>query len=319
MIKRVLSILFAVLFVFSAFKTISISATENVQSQECSLTINYLNKSKGIENLEIKIYRVAKPCNDGSFEKIEPFSSYPVSVYDGTSKEEWKQTALTLESYIKADKIKPYQTDFTSKSGEVVFSELESGLYLVSSVVAKQKNKKYYFDAFMISLPTYQNGEYDYDVKAQPKADKVVQKDEFVKYKILKLWKDIGNKNSRPNSVKVDILKDGVFEKTVILSAKNNWFYSFKALDDGSVWSVVERNVAKNYRVKISKNKTTFTLTNTHENNEDPNKKPPYKDAPGTGDTFNNTLYVMLMCFSGLVLVISGVGSMRGRKNEQKK
>ncbi len=319
MTKRVVSLFFAILFVFCAIKTVQISAVSPMP-EKCSLTINYQKNGKGFENLEINIYQVAKMLEDGSFEKSGKFASCPVSVYDITSNTEWKQTALTLEAYTNKDKIKPYKTEFTSNKGWVEFSDLECGLYLVRSVSEKRDNAYYYFDSFLTYLPMVQDDDYKYNVYAQPKPSEVIIDDKLITYKVLKLWKDIGNKEQRPKSITVDILKNGVVNKSVKLSNKNNWFYSFKAKNDGSVWSVVERNVPKKYSVKIANNKTMFVITNTHKDSEKPenNKKPPYSDAPKTGLGISRMVYFVIMCISGLMLVIIGVGGLRSRKNEQK-
>ena len=125
-----------------------------------------------------------------------------------------------------------------------------------------------------------------------------------IEYKVVKLWKD-ANSSSRPTSVDVDILKDGAVHKSVTLNSENNWSYTWTAT--GGDWSVVEKNVSDNYNVSISKNGTSFAITNTL-------PQDPVDKIPSTGDTAPLWLYVVIMCLSGLVLVILGVISAKNRK-----
>ena len=125
-------------FVFSTFKTFTAFAVVE-DTKKCNLEITYSKSGKKFENLEVKIHRVAKLLNDDSFEKLDPYSSIPVSIYDVTSNKEWQETALTLESYINADKIEPYKIKKTSKNGVVKFSNIVTGLYLVIGVIAKNR------------------------------------------------------------------------------------------------------------------------------------------------------------------------------------
>jgi len=318
MIKRFLCVICVALFAFSAFKTVQIYAKEEVQS-DCSLTINYSKSGVGFENLKVDIHRVATALDDG-VKMVKPFSSYSVSIDNIISQEEWKQTASTLEAYIKADKIKPYKAEKTSKKGVVKFSNLERGLYLVCSAKAKRNNKEYVFDSFLINLPYNKYDELIKDAVVNPKSSEVIKTDEKKEYKVTKLWKDYGNKNKRPSSVKIEILKDGVVQKNIKLSKENNWFYNFKAKDDGSVWSVVERNVSVGYRVKVININNSFYVTNTYKENEfGGNGELNYQDGPSTGDTFPFEFYMITMCVSGLILVIIGVAFLRGKKNEKDK
>ena len=84
------------------------------------------------------------------------------------------------------------------------------------------------------------------------------------------------------------------------LSAENNWMYTWKSVDDGSVWTVNETNVPEGYTVGIQRSGDTFSITNT---------KPaaPAGNHPQTGDTTNTTLYVVLMAASGLALLVLGI------------
>lgn len=313
MINRVMSLFCALLFMFSAIQTINVVANTIDSQNECNLTLCYSINDKDLNNQDVKIYRIAKINSDGLYEILSPFSAYPVSVNNISSQNEWKEVASTIDSYIDADKLQFYSCKKIGIDGKVTFENIQTGLYFVSSVTVNNKNKLRCFDGFMMQLPYYQNDEYVYDVVANPKSSDIAVEDKETKYTILKLWKDLENKN-RPGTVKVDILKNGIVQKTIKLSAKNNWIYSFVVKGNKDKWTVVERNIPKDYRVRIIKNKTSFLLINTHKNNESDNKKPPYSNSPKTGVTLPLMFYGVVMCVSGLILIIIGIVFLRGKK-----
>ena len=119
-----------------------------------------------------------------------------------------------------------------------------------------------------------------------------------VTYKAVKSWRDGGQ--DRPVSVSVEVRRDGQLQQSVTLSAKNNWVYTWKAVDDGSVWTVNEVNVPEGYTVGIQRSGDTFSITNTK-------PETPAGNIPQTGDTTNVTLYVLLMAASGLALLVMGI------------
>ena len=76
--------------------------------------------------------------------------------------------------------------------------------------------------------------------------------------------------------------------------------YTWKAVDDGSVWTVNEVNVPEGYTVGIQRSGDTFSITNTK-------PETPAGKFPQTGDTTNITPYVLLMAASGLALLVMGI------------
>ena len=275
---------------------------------DASLTLHYQKDSQAFPNLSISIYRVAEAFPDGTFDLIEPFASYPINIHDITVQEQWKNTAVTLSSYIIADQIAPDRQGSTNEAGTVTFEHLQTGLYLVSEVVAENNTGTYVFNQFMVYLPTPQpDGSFDYDVEAKPKCVDYVPK---TQYRVIKLWQDMGNRTDRPDDVRVDIYKDGVLQENQILSASNNWSYIwYVSADDHGKWTVVERSVPDVYTVTIQQNGGSFYIINAHRSNlENP-------DGPQTGDAFAPLPWIVAMCFSGMMLLILGI---YGRRQHEK-
>jgi hypothetical protein len=191
-------------------------------------------------------------------------------------------------------------TAATAQDGTATFSALETGLYLVGQVAA---GKDYQFERFMVYLPTPTNEGYQYDVSAKPKSSLLPS---LMEYTVLKLWQDSGNRDQRPASVTVDILKDGLLQETVTLSSANNWSYTWKVPGgDTGKWTVSETDVPDHYRVAITENGASFLITNTC------TAAP--SAPPQTGDSFPLMSWVMAMCLSGCFLVILGIYSWRRR------
>ena len=131
----------------------------------------------------------------------------------------------------------------------------------------------------------------------------------MIRLSVLKLWRGDEDRNDRPKSIEVEIFCNGNSYKTVILSEENHWAYSWSAKDDGSRWTVVERNVPQGYTMTVEERGSSFVLTNTWTPTypDDPDK------PPQTGDTSNILLYIMLMIGSGSALIILGISGKKVR------
>lgn len=271
---------------------------------EASLTLHYQKDDVAFADLPIGIYRVAEAFPDGSFDLIEPFSSYPIDIYGITRQEQWQYVAQTLYSYIVADQVAPDREAKTDTDGIASFSDLETGLYFVREVVAENTRGTYVFNQFMVYVPTPQpDGSYGYAVEAKPKCISFVPK---TQYTVTKLWRDSGNQSARPDAVTVDIYKDGALQETQILSDDNNWSYTwYVSADDYGKWTVTERSVPDPYKVTIRENGNTFSIINTR-------KSQP--QTPQTGDSFTPLPWIAAMCFSGVMLLILGIYSRRRRE-----
>ena len=291
----------AVLTILCLFlRPLAVSALESVDTTRCgSLLLEYSSDGVGFSGLEIRIYRIAEIHADGGIDLVAPFDGYPVNIHGIQSQKEWADVADTLAAYIAADQILPTAAVLTDEQGNAAFPELETGVYLVLGVSLEQENRLYTFENFCLFLPRpLEDGTMQYDLVAKPKYTVTTNSVE-ISYRVVKLWKDTGDEEQRPVNVTVDILKDGALQETVILSAENDWSYSWSAQDDGSQWVVVEKNIPEGYTVTITANQTVFTITNTG--------KDPDPEWPQTGDDFPLIPCLMAMSLSGIGLVLCGL------------
>lgn len=301
--KRILSFIICTLCVLMLVPFSALAITPIDPARASSLTLQYRHEGTPFEGLEIRTYRIARVYENGTYALTDPFSEYPVHIYDVTSQAEWRQIASTLASYAAADQIVPTCTAKTDGSGTVSFTDILPGMYLTLSVTAVNGDTTVLFENFLTVVPhPAENGEHDYDVIAYPKCESHTSEetdgetDEKKEYRVVKLWKDNGYSEERPESVAVEILRDGTWYANVELSEENNWSAHWEAEDDGSVWYAVERGVPADYTVTITEDGGTILITNCCRHEE--------SEAPQTGDTRVVWPYMLAMCLSGGMFLI---------------
>lgn len=296
---RLLTLLLLVLF---CLQPLSASAEAVDASRNCSLELEYSSNGTYFSDLEIHIYRIAEIYTNGNYALVAPFSSFPVNIHGISSQKEWRDTANTMAAYIASQRISPTQTVKTNASGKAAFHDLDIGIYLVTAVSANDGVSGYHFENFCVFLPRPQtDGTQLYDLTAKPKCTITHNPEEpqEITYQVVKLWKDAGIQSQRPKSITVDILKNTFLQKTVILSADNDWTYSWTVTDETDIWQVVEKDVPDQYSVVITSSATVFTITNS--------RSAPTGDPPKTGDTFALRPWLIVMCCSGMLLLACGI------------
>lgn len=286
---------------------VSISARDFVDiDRACTLDLTYKYEETCFEGVEIKIYKVAGFTVEGVYELAGDFVEYPVDVVNVKSQDEWNALSDTLASYVVADSLVPTATATTDANGVAAFADVEVGLYLVSGIVVGYiDDGTVHYDDFLISVPGLDDEDnWIYDIDSVPKPVYHEPVYDEIEYSVIKLWKDAGYEDKRPASITVDIYEDDELFESIELSAENEWSFSWIALDDGSVWRVVERDVPEKYTVTFENRQTAFVISNTY-----------VPDEPPTGDTSNLVPYIIAMCASGILLVVLGFVK-RKRENE---
>ena len=282
------------------------------EMQTGSITLEYSYDGVPYPDQTVGIYRVAEIASNGDHTLIAPYDGFPVNIGGITAQKEWQDAADTLAAYITGNGLEPEKTALTDGNGIVVFENLEEGIYLISGVTISDDRGTCRFENFFLFLPsTGEDGTSSYAVAAKPKADFTPQEEdlpEYVTYQVVKVWKDSGHRDSRPNQITVDLLKDGALQETVRLHTDNNWTYQWQTEAGDGTWSVMERDVPDEYKVVITQNSTVFQVTNTYTAKT---------EVPKTGDTAALWLYVLAMCLSGFGLLIIAIGAKR-RGNREK-
>lgn len=275
--------------------------------QSCTLELKYAYDVLTFSDVSVELYQIATVSRDCQYAATEAFASCGLNFNGISSQSEWNTVRSTLDHFIAASAPAPVASQKTDAEGKVVFTDLEPGLYFTSAVQLTHDGFRYYFASVLSALPELnQENAWDYEVSAKCKPDVDNPTGEDIQYKVLKLWKDEGNEENRTESIEIDIIKDGQTVKTVVLSDDNDWSYSWYAEDDGSMWSVIERDIPEGYSMTVESRLTTFTVINSY-------SAPPPSDSPQTGDTANMGFYVILMCVSGCALILLAITQRRGR------
>ena len=285
-------------------------------NSDCTLTISYRCDGVAFGGQSVNLYKIADVSANAQYTLAPSFETSGLILNGIQTNSEWNVIRSTLETFILANKTVPMLTGVTDNSGQVCFSELKPGLYMVSAVCVVQGDLTCSFDSALVALPGLDADgvwQYQISVAAKPEVLPPISPDEESQFKVLKLWKGDEGSTNRPLGVEVEIFRDGVIVETVILSEENHWSYSWSAKNDGASWKVVERNIPKGYTMTLEERGTTFVLTNSL-NSDDPEIPP--EAPPKTGDTSNILLYAVLMLVSGALLVILGITGKRNRHEE---
>lgn len=256
--------------------------------------ITFIIEYEDFAGVEFDLYYVAKTEDFSHFTLTGDFEEYPVKV-NGLDSEDYRKLANTLSGYVERDRLQPYDSGKTDKNGRLVFpnhaKSLKKGLYLIVGEKHTQGNYIYTPEPAMVFLPGIdpETGKEIDRVTAEPKYDKDKKpgdggKDSVTR-KVIKVWDDNGNKNKRPESITVQLLKDGKVYDTVKLNEGNNWRYTWKNLNPEYKWTVVEKEI-KDYTVEIDREGITFIITNTYDSPDEPDKpeKPDEPNEPNHPD-----------------------------------
>lgn len=222
--------------------------------------------------------------------------------------DEWTDLASLLDDYVgvKYKNSPDYEyTGKTSAEGKLTISDIEPGLYLLTGASVKLGKRKFIPTPVLMSIPTRENGSesWTYDITVNVKMVTISESDggdptpdpdpdpdpdptppdpspdptpdpddtpdsNVQKLNVVKVWKDEGHEKDRPESVKVQLLRNATGEKEkevveeVELNEKNNWRYSWDNLSTEYEWSAVEAVTADDteleaYHISRSKQDST--------------------------------------------------------------
>ena len=210
---------------------------------------------------KICLYQVAEAHIDNEtlhYAFTPAFADSGVSLGDG----DVPGLAEHLAGYAKEKQIEGV-TKATGEDGTVQFDQLELGAYLVTEEGAVPGY--YQTTPFLVMVPMAnpKGSGWVYDVEANPKTEKDPSQespDEKITLTVNKVWVDDG---THPESVAVNLLRDGEVYGTVTLSAANHWSHTWQALAADHRWSAVEAEVPTGYTVLYDSTDTTVTITNT--------------------------------------------------------
>ncbi|MBQ6817858.1 MAG: hypothetical protein IJO27_05440 [Bacilli bacterium] len=175
-------------------------------SKNGNLLINYRHDDLKINDIMVKVYRVASFNSEMQYELIGNFKDYPVKVNGLKTNQEWNTLKQTFLAYIEANSIlENYQGSVVDNKFSL--SNLDLGLYLVVTEKIENNDYSLVFESFLISVPNLdERGDWNYNLDVYPKVSEYVKNYEDVSYIVFKEWKD--NEKERPKSITVEIYKN---------------------------------------------------------------------------------------------------------------
>ena len=216
----------------------------NVYAASGSLEINYK-----IDGASFNLYHVATRQADGSLTATETFEKYQVNL--NTS--DFRDIAITLSGYVERDNITADASAITSR-GKCTFQGLASGIYLVLGEDMVVDGTIHTPVPVLLELSGV---EMSVDMKGeQTPADKPG----VVSCTAEKIWCGAAN---HPQSVTVQLLKDGQIYDEITLNTENAWHYTWSGLSEKHTWQVVEKEVPAGYLVSVVQNGLAFQIINT--------------------------------------------------------
>ena len=254
--KRLAVLLFAVLTMLCMTAGLNVSAESAANSR--SMTLICRSEKTTLIGMQWKIYRVGSRQNN-NFVLEGDFADYPVS-FDDLSTAAITEAAETLENYAVLDGIAALDEGVTDNSGELVFYNLEPGMYLLSGTDLQVGNTVYVPSAILIEVSNK-----DVNVDTYPKFAYRTLSDETKNYNVKKIWQnDENHPEGRSVSISVEIYRNDVMAETVVLDESNDWSYSWED-DSNSDWRVKEADVPENYTVTYRSNETQIAIINTYQ------------------------------------------------------
>lgn len=256
-LKRVVPMVLAVLVVLSLPLTAAAEANFDLnKTGTIRVTLKDVYFPENSVNGTLELFQVgsAQVVNSALTYVLTPdFAGSGVSLADPNA----AGLAQRLADYAVQNSITG-QSGSSDAAGTVTFSNLPVGLYLV---MQREATEGYLPVApFLVSVPMYSagNGGWLYTIDASPKLQRPPK--EPVSLTVVKKWLD--NDKGRPQSLTINLLREGELYETAELNAENSWKYVWTDLDAYYRWSVEEAEVPAGYTVSYASNDTSVTITN---------------------------------------------------------
>ena len=297
--KKLITLFGVLLFVIS-FLAVPIAAKDSG-----SILVSAKYGTRPVVGLEMEAYFCAEMRETG-FVCVGDFKDYPISSMPKNA-DEWNELAVDFDGFVSAKGINPDAAIFSDENGNISFDSLKAGLYFFPSAVLNSDDYVYTSAPFFLYLSNKKSTvEAKLKLSGEPASD-----DDHIVRKVLKVWNDNGDTNSRPGSITVVLYMDGSEYERVNLTKETNWSYSW-ILPKGHRWSICECT-PEGYVSEIQMEGITFTITNTPINPQPTPLPPPV--LPQTG-----LIWWPILVFWGLGIVafILALRVHRFEKDEKK-
>lgn len=168
--KKVISSLFLFLTIIN-FSVLNVKADNIDPSKVSSITINYQYDDVKISDTKVSLYYLASIDTSGQYLFQDKYLDISFEVGD-MSTSQISLKAKEILSYVTEKKL---QSDFTLKTqedGTSYFANLVPGLYLISIDSKVIGDYQYNVSPTLVTIPTLENGTYQYDVLVNTKTER---------------------------------------------------------------------------------------------------------------------------------------------------
>lgn len=169
--KKILAFTLSLLIILTG-TNMTLAADRVDTSKEGSLKIVFDCSGSKISGVEVKIFRVASISSSAIFTLTGDFASADVNLMEANNNEQWQKIAEKLEQYSKDNNITPISTGKSGTNGDILFTGLQTGLYLVLAEKASDSQYNYKFEPSLVSIPSRENGNWIYDITIYPKCER---------------------------------------------------------------------------------------------------------------------------------------------------
>ena len=210
----------------------------------------------------------------------------------------------TAYSYVLENELKPAAQAKTDENGSAVLSGLENGTYLMMGQSHYMGERVCALQMSLVTLPG-ENGLSE--ICIEPKYE-WHEPNEKETYKVLLIFGD-GSK-AYPDSVKVDIWRNGSVFKTVTLTKENSWQCLWEGVEPTDLWNV-SAELPEGYTVTYDREGNTFIVR--CEKKAASSTDPAVPNLPQTGQLW---WPVPVLLITGLLCILFGLVRRKGSKHE---
>ncbi len=272
------------------------------------------------------LYHVADYNGDGTYTLVGEFAELSES-------DEWpvdltsESAASTLENYVYAG-INPDEVEDTDENGNVTFTGLSEGAYLImGDEVATEDNQIYAPVATLLSLPGWnEDGTANWSKEVEVKKEIYEGFARAMRFYCAFDFNPVVD-DDFPEELDVDVYKEEELYTTVTIREEEDWEFHLEDVEEEEfakdTWSV-EPEVPEGYTVEVEKHlDTKKNLIFKIYYNKKEEGTPTGEKTTNTGKTVKNVLprtgqnwtLVSGLAGSGMVFLIAG--TLRYRKNDE--
>jgi hypothetical protein len=232
----------------------TVFAKEFDQSKTGSISVTLMDKKQQepIVGAELSVYFVSTVVMDADgnliYDYTEDFKEFGIAIDDTT-------LATKLDTFVANHSVASIKIT-TNNEGTAFCEDLPLGLYFVKQTGVVEGFAP--CTPFIVTVPNETDDEYVYDVNASPKTEV----SRLTSITIKKVW-NTDKSTEATESVTVQLLKNGNVEKTVTLSAQNDWQVTCTDMPESDAYSIKEVDVPKGFTATYKQNGYVFTVTNT--------------------------------------------------------